>query len=650
MRKTITLLLLVLFSGLIVSAQSKFNPGSHFQKNTPKAIKKGQKISVSGFEAPIGVPAINNMLSESEESVGTTSYDQQSNSSIPHRVHNWGNGDVSASWIYSADLSGSFSERGMGYNKRSGGVFGPAPTSRVETVRTGFGSYFVTPNGEEWIVSHTAVTGGYAIHFAHKQASATTWTEGNLPLTTPNGGLWSRACAGGADGNTIHVIYLTTPTGFSGSLVDGLNGTIKYCRSSNNGASWDIIDAPLPGLNTDNYFVSTNANSYSLPAEGYSISANGDAVAIGMADFNGDCLLWKSNDNGANWDNPRVVNDFPLTKWDIDSAYTFDDIAQYYDPNFQPDSLAMLTSDETGTVYVDPDGVAHMWFSSLFIADSGAPDGSYSWWPWTNLGIIYWNELMADNAGVIAGYSPDVNGDGAYAWASDYQTSIYTGYGDAFCSQPTAGRDADGRLYVTFSSSHELAYNGSAGQYFHSPFVAASDPVDYTVWGEPKPAVNENSVDDLGYAYIWECYFPAMAEGVDDKVHMLIQQDFVPGSLVRSGATSGFANIDMLYLGVNVSDILSDAKEVHPAPISLAVMPNPVSDQAQIAFTLPVTTSGNIEIYNATGKLMARTTLAKMAEGSNVVPFDVRGMDAGIYVVKLNAGAVFATAKLLVVK
>ncbi|MEZ4893869.1 MAG: hypothetical protein R2778_12750 [Saprospiraceae bacterium] len=71
--------------------------------------------------------------------VGTTVYDLQSNGGVGHRVYNWGNGDVSAVFTLSLDASsGMYTDRGSGYNSATGGVWGPEPSTRIESARTGF--------------------------------------------------------------------------------------------------------------------------------------------------------------------------------------------------------------------------------------------------------------------------------------------------------------------------------------------------------------------------------------------------------------------------------------------------------------------------------------------------------------------------------
>lgn len=437
---------------------------------------------------------------------------------MPKRIHNWGDGKVSAAWMLSQQPEGDplgYLDRGTGYNTNASGNFLAPATVRQESVRTGFPSYFVTGSGEEWILSHVGLSASSnAVHFAHKPGTGTTWTEGTVPTTTPNGGLWVRACAGGTSGNTIHLLYLTTPVGNGGVLVDGMNGQIKYCRSTNGGQTWDIIDFSLPGINSTK-FVGFNA-------EEYVIDASGNTVAIGIFSLFNDAVMIKSTDNGSTWDSPRIVNDIPLEHYKLDDDYTFDDIAVAFDPDLAPtpngiiDSLAFLTTDATGTVMVDNDELVHVFYSPLFVndADETQPANNYQYYPGYNSGIVYWNELRDDNSGIVAAFSPDINGDGVLGSPDNPTPTIYAaGYGDAFCTGASAGIDADGRLYVTFITPHELFFDQN-GNFYRQPFIANSALGDWETWSIAKPVLDSTLVEDYVSTAFTECYFASMAKAV----------------------------------------------------------------------------------------------------------------------------------------
>lgn len=599
----------------------------------------------SDQSAPVSVPPSSGFFAELL--AGVTVYDLQSNGGMARRLHNWGNGEVSATWAMSRTGSeaAGYADRGTGYNQTSGGAFGAIPTQRIEgATRTGFPSFFVTGDGEEWVSSHAGAAGNFIIHLSHKAASATTWTHLQVPTTTPHGGLWTRSCAGGPDGNTIHLIYYTTPTGttFGGEPVDGIDGTLKYCRSTNGGLSWDILDASLPGITSDLW----NA----LPSEGYQIAANGNNVAIGLFPQTNDCLLFKSTDNGATWAPARVVNEFPLSKWSYDDGYTFDDISALYDSTYYPDSLAMLTTDETGTVMVDDNGMAHVWFSPLFISDPDTTgDNMFTWYPLYDLGIIYWNESMADNSGVVSAYSPDLNDDGSWGDPANplSLTTHYTaGYGDAFSTGPTVGMDAEGRLYVTFISDHEIFWDNTEGFYHRHPFVARTAPGDFTAWQEAQPILNDFTYSDPVLLPFYEHYFASMATNVDDHVHVLVQQDGRFGITFRETGNQSPEDNNMLYVAFPLDLFPLSTSQPAVKNIALSVAPNPVSQMAQVQFDAEESGTAVLEVFDLLGNRVHSQNLTH-GSGAQSVLIPVQGWPAGAYWLRVTDGKGYGSAKLL---
>lgn len=648
------LLPLLLLGPCLLFAQTqrslKLAPDQSIRFGEPKTAQV-RHLNDNGLDGnqnnDVSVPPSSSILAELNP--GITVYDLQSNGSMGPRVHNWGNGEVSTTWCMSRTGSeaAGFSDRGTGYNKTAGGVFGPIPTTRIEgaATRTGAPSYFVTDAGEEWVFSHGGGLGAFTIHYAHKAASATTWTQGNVPITVPKGGLWARACAGGADGNSIHVIYYTNPTGtaFGGEPVEGIDGMVKYCRSTDGGQTWDKIDITLPGITSDVY--------KSMSAEGYAIDANGDNVAIALFSQTNDCLLYKSTDNGNTWSNPRVVNDFPLTKWSFDDGYTFDEVGMLYDSTYYPDSLALLTTDETGTVLVDDNGLAHVWFSSLFVKDADTTNNStFTWWPIYDLGIIYWNETMADNSGVIAGTSPDINDDNV--WGDEENNpltldNIYTdGYGDAFSTGPTAGIDAEGRLYLAFTSNHESYYDLVDLFYHKHPFIARTAPGDFTAWQEAQPVLTDLTFSDPSVLGFWEHYFTVMARDVDDHAHVLVQQDGGFGINARIAGNQPAEDNNLLYVAYPLSMFPLAANEPKVQAINLQIAPNPAGNFARLQFDSENNGTALVEVFDLFGSRvhMQRNSVGT---GAQSIQFGTEQWPSGTYVVRVTNGRQSGAAKLI---
>jgi hypothetical protein len=644
--KRTALLYVLMLTCAAAFAQSRLTaPHNLLGKFRPAVQSPIHEQLFTGFEninaGEASVPAAGNRFF-SENIIGITQYDLQTNNSVPNRIHNWGDGKVSATFMLSQTGEGSpYSDRGTGINSNASGAFDDPVTTRLEGIRTGFPSYAVAPNGEEWVTTHVA---GNKIHFAHRAAGATAWIEGDIPITRTNPGLWTDVAIGGADGKTIHVIYLTTPTGNGGTAVDGMNGTVKYCRSTDNGTTWDIIDASLPGVNSDNYL--------NFSANCYSISANGNTVAIGIFHLLNDVLLFKSEDNGTTWAAPRIAHNFPLTKWTFDAGYTFDQIQSEFNPDIWPapngvvDSLAILTNDGSGTVLVDENGVAHVAFSTFFIRDPDTTnDDSYSLYPGMNLGIVYWNDLQDDNSGIVAAYSPDVDGDGNYGTGAE---DIYwQGYGGIGLSTgPSMGMDAAGQVYISYTSNHEL--NVSADNFFYKqPFIVRSD-ASWTAFGAPVPMLQEDLVQDFVVTSFTENYYVALADKVDNYAHIVWQQDFTQGVSLRTDGTQPAEDNTINHLEFPANRVSSSVKQPNLLQ-KAAIAPNPASNFAQLSLHLDKAAELNVQVLNIAGQSCQEQN-TQGNSGENVLFLNTSTLEKGVYFVRVTAGAQVETLKLMVAK
>jgi hypothetical protein len=648
MKKFYITLLISLSFFTLANAQKKNANHKPIGKNSLPKTSPIQTISediASG--ALVAIPAAENRSFANLEA-GRTTYDLQSNGGMARRIHNWGNGVVSATWTMS--IAGSeaagFADRGTGYNKinPATGAFGPAPTARIEgATRTGFVSYFVTDAGEEWTFSHSGGVGAWKIHYAHKAADATTWIQGDVPISTPKGGLWAQACAGGADGNTIHVIYSTNPTGanFGGELINGIDGTLRYCRSTDGGATWDIIDKDFPELTGDTWKT--------VGADSYQVAAEGNTVAIGLFKQQNDCLLWKSTDNGTTFGDARVVNDFPLVKWDIDDGYTFDQIGAQYDSTYYPDSLAIFTTDETASVVVDDNGLVHVVYASIFIADADTTNNAtFNWWPEYDFGLIYWNDTMPDNAGVFAANSPDVDGDMIWGSPENPSPAAFTiGYGDAFSTGPSLGFGDDGRVYMSYISNHELYFDAD-GNWLHQPFVVRTAVGDATLWETPKPLYNEITHSDLTIGAFEECYFATMAQNVDGHMHVLYQQDFAPGIALRTTAADPQQENSITYIAYPIDSLqgIVGTKKVTRPTIDFNLSPNPTQNSTRLVVNMSATDKVQIEVYDVAG-VRVSTKQFQLNAGKQSVEINTSALPQGIYFVKLLTGDKVGLQKLV---
>jgi hypothetical protein len=363
--------------------------------------------------------------------------------------------------------------------------------------------------------------------------------------------------------------------------------------------------------------------------------------------------MFKSEDNGSTWANGRTVHNFPLTKWSVDDGYTFDQISSEFNPDIWPapnsviDSLAILTNDNTGNVLVDDNGIVHVAFGTFFIRDADTTaDQSYNLYPGTNLGIVYWNDLLEDNAGIVSGYCPDLNNDGTLGTSS--AQIFYNGYyGMSLSTGPTLGIDADGRIYVSYISNHEL--NLTTDNYFYKqPFLTRSS-ADWTSFAPPQPILQDDLIEDPTTTAFTENFYASIASKVDDKAHIVWQQDFTLGVSLRITGTQPAEDNIYPYLGFPVDRLTVGTKEQKEVLQNIAVMPNPAADNAQLRFDMKNNAEMTIAVYNVAGQRVMEQNGNAIA-GLNVYNLNTAALANGMYFVRVNAGAQSGVVKMTIAK
>ena len=557
MKKIITIITCT-FISLGISAQ--ITAGKH----SSKLKAKNDKITLSGDEAlshlminpnPNTSAILNSKATMTEELIGTSTYDLQTNGSVQNRILVHDDGTISATWTMSSVYNNAWADRGTGYNFFDGTSWGAQPTSRLESSRGGWPSIIALGNGGECAITHN--TDGSFINNTYRSAIGTgSWIEN--PITNEYL-IWNRSVAGGLDGNTIHMIGVTASTNFNGTPYNGLDGALVYYRSQDGGDSWDIQKMQLPGMDSSMY---TGMNG-----DVYAIAAQGETVVVAYFDDWGDSYIVKSTANGdsATW-TKTIFLDFPVDKYTMDDGLDLDN-------NDTTDHV--YSTDNYGALILDPNGDAHVFYGMMQYADDDLTDASSSWYPGEN-GIAYWNESYGpdttsnmlkdtigyvDAAGVVTPrgrwwsdmmnnniitVAPDLNNDGQVAGIDS--TGGYALYYASRASMPNAGLDAAGNIWLSFSAYTETVDNSL--QVFRHIYITKSEDGGIT-WKNPVNVTPHESWDGMQ-----ECVFGSMDKLVDDKIRIVYQLDFEPGLAVR-GDEDFVDNNDIVYLEIDTVGLFS---------------------------------------------------------------------------------------------
>ena len=544
MKKTTTFIASILFA---VALYAQIVP----DQNHSGLKAKYDKITISGNEAlyhlmvnpnPHASAVANSKAGATETLIGTSTYDLQSNGAVQNRIVVHDDGTISAGWTMSQEYNTTYSDRGTGYNFFDGTSWVAQPTARLESSRGGWPSIIALGNGGECAITHN--TANSLINNTSRTNIGTgAWTENTV---TPDYLIWNRSAAGGIDGNTIHMIALTEPSGgtWTGLPFNGVSGALLYYRSQDGGITWDITDMQLPGTDS--------SAQIGMSGDVYAIAAKGQTVAVAYFDDWGDSFIVKSTSNGdsATWTKTTFL-DFPVDKYAMDDGLDLDN----------DDTLDYVYStDNCGALILDDFGDAHVFYGVMEYRDDDLTDASSSWFPATN-GIAYWNESfgpdttpatvqdtslwysdMMNNHWIVQ--APDLNGD-SIVFGID-STGTYALYFLSMASMPNAGLDALGNIWLSFSGYTETADNGT--QVFRHLYVTKSEDGGIT-WKTPVDVTPHDDWDGMQ-----ESVFGSMSPVVDDKIRIVYQKDFEPGLAVR-GDEDMVDNNDIIYLEIDTAGL-----------------------------------------------------------------------------------------------
>ena len=472
----------------------------------------------------ISTPIYKRGGADKEVQIGSTKYDLQTNACISQRLVNLGGGKMVAAWTQSQEDT-PYADRGTGYNSGSGKVWPASTNTRIESKRTGFTNIHVTTAGDEVAITHIpgVAANTYNINVARKVKGSTKWVESTIPSKTPNGLLWAHSAC---DGNTIHLVALTTPTGtnFGGVNVDGMNGTVLYFRSKDGGATWDITDKRLP--NISKIYKTIGGDSYTIDAD------NGK-VAIGIFKGSSDITAWISKDNGDSF-KEQTINKFPIAEGSFPLTTPFDTtkIIKYDDA---PTGQAIPTCDGSGTIIIDKKGVTHAFYGQMYFSLVSPTDSTYNYYPGTK-GIMHWVEGQNSNKNQEIGDAVDTNGNGVYDITLGANALYYGNRG--LLSFTSAAIGDNNEIIVSYSGLSEFPSGNDTRFYHHQIMIKSLD--GGKTFGAPLDLITKETSIEEDLFVNYEAVFGSLARRADTKAHILYQVDYSIGNYVSNNGTNIF--------------------------------------------------------------------------------------------------------------
>lgn len=564
--------------------------------------------------------------------IGNTLYDLQSNSSVGDRIVVNADGSIAACWtLEPTDGSGSYANRGTGYNYYNGSAWGAAPTVRVENARVGWGNVVNTRSGRELILSHNGTAS--LSQLAERNTKGTgAWANSTTALANVAGGNWwpRMTTSMPSGGDTIYAISISYP----GSLVNGLDGCLLFSRSTDAGLTWDIVNQQPTGF--------TSANYLGFGGDAYAIAAKGSTVAIVAGDSDSDVGLAKSTDGGVTW-TYSLVYDFPLPLWDFTT--TTSDI----DADAVPDTIN--TNDGNFGIALDNNGKAYVSFGAYRLLNDAPSASGYSYFPYTD-GLILWSEGVTplthanEPTWSYVAAIEDLYGDNYISFPTPpNQGDLAFGrWGCSLTSYPSMAFDANNNLYLGYSSIVDsLSSVTDASKLVRHQYVTKSINLTpgFEVFCTPMDIVEQSTTAP------YEGIFGSMAKNVDGNVHIIYQRDFYPGNGIpaTSGTNPDADNLgnpnDIIYTKIPVGDFVCTVglnNSIKSNSVAnLNFYPNPASNNATIDVALTETTKLDIAILNAVGQTIYSTSVNGNV-GSNKVDVNLNNLSAGLYFYQVKIG------------
>jgi len=609
----------VLLTGMVFMSGFAFAQQAAVKADASKAAATLNRKAMTGNEilgalaAPAN-PYVNNKNTGFEigYQIGSTVYDLQTNGSLCSRIVNYSDQTIGATWTYGT-AAPAFANRGTGYNyMNAASEWRAVPAAREEaSVRTGWPNIVKVGATAELILSHQGTTNTVHVLRRATKGGATWDTDADVALS----GLWPRAAV---SGNTVHVITCGNP---DVSPVAGLTSPLYYHRSTDGGVTWSITDQIIPALDS--------SLNYGFSADGYSIDASGNTVAILVTDDYNPTFLIKSTDGGNTWTRTNII-DPGLGKYSTVAAGSISDV------NGDMIADTISNSDASGAVIIDGNGVVHAFFGLMrYLDDDPAADANSSFFPGTN-GLAYWRDDNPSQIDTITG-ALDIDGSGVLLddYAAQANLALYY---QSLSTWPSVGIDASGTLYLAYSAVMETLNDGMDPFQFYRHMYIMKSADGGNTWDAPYHIPTQFQFG--------EYVFASINRNIENNViHIVCQRDGTPGLSVRGDEDPAGDN-EILYFQIPTSLPADLSVEDIKVNNVVSVYPNPAVSNANVSINASAAAEGTLQVIDITGKTVMMSNL-NLNAGYNNINIDVQNLSTGIYSVNVSIGKEVYTQKLI---
>ena len=553
-----------------------------------------------------------------DETAGLTWYDMQSYNNLMSRIYAYDDGTLGTVWQCAGQ--NLTPDRGTGYNYYDGSGWGASIPHLGSDARTGWPSYAPWgANGE--IIAHYWYPSGQPgpIKFFRRETKGTgEWQESQVFGPDGLSIVWHSMFTSGENNQYVHLLARTYDAPYMGQ-----DNALLYYRSSDGGVTWDWEHVIIEGLGVDYFPTSSNLGySWAQPV------GNTIAFCYGFDQFDG--MVFKSNDNGENWEEILV----------FESPFPPDDVPSDSDP--------FGCGDGCSAIALDASGMAHVVFSKMIHQYIG---GELYWVPSCE-GVIYWNETMPEldstiissytndflaEEGMLVGYIlPDPNTGGYELEATQFD------YGCSYTSFPQLGIDDQNNMFLTYAAISP-GYSNGTNNYRHIHVNASYD--NGASWEGPKDICTSI------FYIASECVYPATSVHVADKLHIIFQEDLLPGIFEWLNNHQAMEN-RMIHMEFDKDFFVSVDEPSGMKTVSEVsrLYPNPAVTETNFYVDLANPSIVTMNITNTIGQTVNEIDFGSKNQGRNLINVDVSALKTGVYFCNVRVNNQVYTNKLMIEK
>ncbi|MEA3477751.1 MAG: T9SS type A sorting domain-containing protein, partial [Bacteroidota bacterium] len=146
-----------------------------------------------------------------------------------------------------------------------------------------------------------------------------------------------------------------------------------------------------------------------------------------------------------------------------------------------------------------------------------------------------------------------------------------------------------------------------------------------------------------------DCIYSEMSAVVGDLVHVVFQEDNIPGTFEWPGEQTQATENRIQHMSFPVSFFvgMEEPGEVQSFEIS-QIYPNPAISTTRFGLKLEERSNVSIDVINIMGQVIKKIELGTLNSGNHPVELNVSGMTSGIYYVSVTVDKQKITQKIVV--